>query len=142
MHPLAEPLRDILPLLVGSALALAFVPLVATQWGPERIPSVARKVNGWGIAIAPVIVFAAAFLALWYVGSSTAETLMWVSYGLLILAFIILVTAFLVPVIINTIPALWIRTYYTQFEEVQFKDLEEARKAIEKLRGAGKRKKE
>ncbi|HEY54860.1 MAG TPA: hypothetical protein G4N91_01075 [Dehalococcoidia bacterium] len=98
----------------------------------------ARKVNTWGITIAPLMVIVAAFLALWYVGSSTAETLVCASYELLKLAFIILFIAFLAPVIINAIHPFWRRTFYTQFEGAQSKDLEEVKKAIARLKGAGK----
>lgn len=142
MHPLASLLRDILPLLVASALVVAFVPLVTRQTEHEKTPRVARKVNEWGITIASLIAFVSAFLALWYASSSTASTLIWVSYGLLMLAFIILFMAFLTPFIINMIPCLWTRVYYTQFEVAQSEDLKEAKKAIARLKGAGKRKTE
>jgi ABC-type Fe3+-siderophore transport system permease subunit len=134
LHPLASPLRDILPLLVGSAFVIAFVSLVAKQSETQRIPSVAKKANDWLIIIASLIALIAAFLAIWYVGSSTAKNLVYVSYELLKIAFAILFIAFLFPFIINAITPLWRKYFYTQFEEVQSKDLEEARKAIKEFK--------
>lgn len=138
MSPLVNPLREILPLLVGSVAAIAFVHLVVRQSEPERIPRIAKYVNEWGATLASFIIVIAAFLALWYVNSQTVVILISVSYTLLVTAFMLLIIAFIVPAIINAIPSLWVRTYYVQFETAQSKDIEEAKKAIAKTEDGGK----
>lgn len=132
MSPLVNPLSDILPLLVGSGVAIAFVHLVDRQSVPERIPLVAKQVNDWGITIASLLIVIAAFVALCYVTFQTTVSLVTTSYYLLMLAFIFLIIAFLFPAIINTIPYLWVRYFYSQFELAQSKDIEEVKKAIAK----------
>lgn len=138
MSPLVSPLRDILPLLVGSGVAIAFVTLVVKQSESGKIPYVAKKVNELGAVIASCIAIIVALLALWYVGSQTIVSLISASYKLLIFAFILLFVAFIVPAIFNAIPSLWVRTFYTQFDAAQSKDIEEAKKAIVKTEDGGK----
>jgi len=129
LSPLVNPLREILPLFVGSGVAIAFVHLVVKQSEPERIPPLAKNVNAWGVTIASFSTVAASFIALYYVGFQTTSRVFEISYGLLMFAFLILTVAFLIPAILNAIPPLWTRTYYPQFEIAQSKDVAEAKEA-------------
>ena len=130
MSPLIDPLRDILPLFVGSGVAIAFVNLVVKQSEPERIPPIARRLNQWGADIASLATIAASFTALYYVGFQTTSNVIGVSYSLLVSAFLLLVVAFLIPPILNAIHPLWRRTFYRQFEAAQSKDARDAEAAI------------
>lgn len=136
MSPLVNPLHDILPLLVGSAVAIAFVHLVVRQSEPEKIPPVAKYFNEWGVTIASLMTVGASFVALYYVGFQTTSGVIGISYVLLVFAFLFLIVAFLIPAIINAIPPLWTRTFYPQFEKAQSQDAEEIREAIHTIQDA------
>lgn len=131
MNPLVSALSDILPLLVGSGVAIAFVHLVVKQSEPERVPPLARYFNVWGATVATLVIVLASFAALYHVGffTTTILDLIWISYSLLFSGFVLLIIAFLIPAVINAIPYLWAKTFYPQFEEAQSKDVEEAKEA-------------
>lgn len=136
MSLLISSLHDIYPLLVGSGVAIAFVHLVDRQSKPEKIPPFARRCNVWGATLASLCTVAASFTALYYAGLYTKSSMIEASYALLMLAFLFLILAFLIPTIVNFIHPLWARSFYSQFEKAQAKDAKEAREAIHRAEDA------
>lgn len=135
MHTLVDSLHDIYPLIIGAGVALAFTELIVKQSKPERIPPIARKVNEFGIAAVPLMAIVVVFVALQYSFTQQNLSLFSISYALLWFAYLVLIMAFLVPIVF-TIPPFWRKSFYSQFEAAQSKDVLEAEEARRRMQDA------